>query len=555
LQVTEGGITFGSADKSLLKLNSGNTTEVNFIQRNVSGFTGTIISSSDALSFETSATERMRITSAGNVGINTTTPSSSFVLDVWANNTTYNTRIYQPSSSTSAYNSVVVSGAMTSAIAYFGVGGSAVGNTSFRDSVVIGSQTAHPLVFNTSDTERMRITSGGNVGIGTTSPSYTLDVRALGFGIQHYGNSTNILRTYAGSGFQVIEATNSGVNSQFGYEAGAFYVETAATRRIHITTGGNLGVNTSAPNGRMTIIGNTLDVRNTSGTYGTGYALEFSTNANIPRLDFVDNGGYTGKIQSVSSEFVIQNTSNNALILGTNNTERMRITSGGLVGIGTTNPTRKLTVNGEAQISAGTTDEFALAVNSASTFPFGSTNGRRSAIIAHETIGDSGLQFGWDTTDKTGIIAGSANSTGAGIDFYTFNGSAWGNKMRITKDGNVGIGTTSPSFATGGGLAVFSTSADTRIALKNTASGDTSTDGFQLVLTTALEAVIENRENASLRFLTNATEAMRITAAGNVLIGKTSGTSKFAVVGLPTSASGLASGDFYQVSGVVMVVP
>ena len=106
--------------------------------------------------------------SGGNVGINTTTPSSSFVLDVWANNTTYNTRIYQPSSSTSAYNSVVVSGAMTSAIAYFGVGGSAVGNTSFRDSVVIGSQTAHSLVFNTSDTERMRILSGGNIGINNT---------------------------------------------------------------------------------------------------------------------------------------------------------------------------------------------------------------------------------------------------------------------------------------------------------------------------------------------------------------------------------------------------
>jgi hypothetical protein len=123
------------------------------------------------------------------------------------------------------------------------------------------------------------------------------------------------------------------------------------------------------------------------------------------------------------------------------------------------------------------------------------------------------------------------------------------------RGGNVGIGTTAPSFATGTGLAVFATSADARIALKNTASGDTSTDGFQIVLTTALEAVIENRENASLRFLTNATESMRITAAGNVLIGKTSGTSKFAVVGLPTSATGLASGDFYQLSGVVMVVP
>jgi hypothetical protein len=96
-------------------------------------------------------------------------------------------------------------------------------------------------------------------------------------------------------------------------------------------------------------------------------------------------------------------------------------------------------------ISAGTLEAFAFGVNQTSTFAFGSTNGRRAAIIAHETIGDSGLQFGWDTTDKTGIIAGSANSTGAGIDFYTFNGSAWANRMRLTKDGSFGIGTNSPA--------------------------------------------------------------------------------------------------------------
>lgn len=116
------------------------------------------------------------------VGINTSTPNGVFVLDVVSRDTVYNTRLYQPSTLNTSYNSLLISGAMTSAIAYFGIGGSATGNTSFRDSVVIGSQSSHPLVFNTADAERMEIFTDGNVSI-SNSPSnagFKLDVNGTG---------------------------------------------------------------------------------------------------------------------------------------------------------------------------------------------------------------------------------------------------------------------------------------------------------------------------------------------------------------------------------------
>ena len=115
--------------------------------------------------------------------------------------------------------------------------------------------------------------SNGNVGIGT-SPSYKLDITALGYGIQHYGNSTNSLRTYAGSGYQVIEATTSTGVSQFGYVSGNFFVEAGGSERMRITSAGiinttsRLNVNGAGDNSLFSLINN-----------GTTYTLGFSPNA------------------------------------------------------------------------------------------------------------------------------------------------------------------------------------------------------------------------------------------------------------------------------------
>ncbi len=99
-----------------------------------------------------------------------------------------------------------------------------------------------------------------------------------------------------------------------------------------------------------------------------------------------------------------------------------------------------ITINGALTVNGGSTGSFATVIQSASTFAFGSTNGRRIAVI-NTTSGDQpGLQFGYDATDNTGIIAGSTQASGAGLDFYTYNGSSWGSRIRVTKDGELGIG-------------------------------------------------------------------------------------------------------------------
>jgi hypothetical protein len=174
--------------------------------------------------------------------------------------------------------------------------------------------------------EVLRLTSTQRVGISTSTPQYKLDITALGYGVQHYGDVNNSLRTYAGSGYQVIEATNSGTVNQFGYLSGGFYIDTSATARFRITTGGNVLINTNTNSGQ------TLQV-NGNGFFGgqiqlsgTGYNATNSptvfltnTTATTGRnygINSFDSGGFQifDVTNSNATVFAISSSSNVSLI-------------------------------------------------------------------------------------------------------------------------------------------------------------------------------------------------------------------------------------------------
>jgi hypothetical protein len=84
--------------------------------------------------------------------------------------------------------------------------------------------------------------------------------------------------------------------------------------------------------------------------------------------------------------------------------------------------------------------------------------------------------------------------------------------MRIRGDGNVGIGTSSPTFAAGGGLQVQT---DTFSSVRVTETGNT---GLDIAQASDAKGYVYLRDNADLLFGTNNTERMRITSAGDVEI-------------------------------------
>jgi hypothetical protein len=160
-------------------------------------------------------------------------------------------------------------------------------------TVTTGSHPTH-ITFSTtpsgstSRSERMRIDSSGNVGIGTSSPSTQLHIASA-------TAKTRIDTTAAASNNPELQLTavarqfNIGVGgATFATPAlqGSYYIydNTAATYRMVIDTSGNVGIGTSSPTGKLDVAGTIKTLGYTVAALPTGVtgARAYVTNALTP---------------------------------------------------------------------------------------------------------------------------------------------------------------------------------------------------------------------------------------------------------------------------------
>lgn len=215
---------------------------------------------------------------------------------------------------------------------------------------------ANTVALSTGGSERMRVDSSGNVGIGTTAPDANarLTLRDAGgsgpvarvlFNSATAGVTNGTRVGFTAAGFQPdFEIWNG--------DSGIVRIATANTERMRIDSSGNVGVGTTAPSQRLdatvgsTTQGSGLAVTNTqAGGYGSGvtfYSYRGDGTTKLPA------GGIS--MEGNASWADAANTSSNMRFYTVNAntyTERMRILAGGQVNIATTGDTAAfLVVNG-----------------------------------------------------------------------------------------------------------------------------------------------------------------------------------------------------------------
>jgi hypothetical protein len=347
-------------------------------------------------------TDGLILNNAGNVGIGTSSPSAP--LHLFGNNTSI---VIQDDQSDVLRLAAGTEGAY------------------IQSGASLTSGSANPLIFGSiyAADEWMRITSNGNVGIGTSSPAAPLEVStsSADYRIQ-------LTHTFGQNKIKSLDGDQSTFRN-LSFDAAQHMFETSGTERMRIDSSGNVGIGVTNP---TDFYANRLVV---SAGYADGITIAANNTTDVNFLTFDD----VGSASTIGKGWLGYYHNGDALAFGSNGSERMRIDSSGNVGIGESSP--------QGRLHLKKTDTGNSPQNPA---------GNQLVIENGDSSGSADIQFLSASNGYNHIFFGDAADANVGVLLYDHTNNSMqfqvnaSERMRIDSSGNLLVGMSSYSSSSAG---------------------------------------------------------------------------------------------------------
>jgi hypothetical protein len=504
-----GGLTFGNATGTNATTTNFNTTNLTATNSVLTNATSTNFNTSN-ITYTTGSGSTLLLTSLLTAGNLLATGSSTLQNFTAQNSTSTNATTTNFFATNSVFTNLIAGSQTITNLLYTNATGTN-STTTNSYSTTASSTKLFASVLNIGN-NALLVTSAGNVGLATTTPNAKLEIfNSLGStpGLRVAGsdptNARIAVQNYNGNNFEMIAGITGSTNSGF-----TIRDVTNVADRITITNIGNVGIGiTPTTTSKLAVAGN---IDTTDVTLGAMRVYDGTT-----FRGGVGTGRWASGVIGEEANYAVFATGNLGLYAGNSGVPKINILSGGNVGIGNTNPGKKLDVSGDIQIRNG------------GNLYIGDTTSNGSPSI---NFAGSSSVTNWQLRQNNAVAGDftiTPSTTGGGSTFTT-------PALSILSGGNVGIGVTNPGTnakfevnGTGGPTlnggptyAIFSdySSATLRIGNDGASNIRIGTDGAQ-----------------ALKFYPGGSNSMTLLSNGNVGIGTTAPLTPLDVQGIITTRS------------------